>query len=222
LFCLAVLVAGASANAATITESDAFSVGTFASGASTTENLAFADFNSSLGTLTGVSVQYTVNSGAYAALEFANPFGNPGEAFSSGSVTGTLLTLANAGDGVNLATGAPFADVSVASGTILPTLYTVLPGVSSSAPITTSGSGTTAGFIGTGTQTLVLTLDGATSGATFANGTEYFVGHDGFAAGTAVVTYTYTPSPVPLPATVWLLLAGLGGFGLLNRKKLAA
>ena len=162
----ALIAAVSSANAATITESDPFSVGTLASGASTTQNLMFADFNSSLGTLTGVTVQYTVDNGAYAALEFINPFSNPSEAFSNGSVTGTLLTLANAADGVNLSTGAPFADVSVASGTILSTYYTVLAGASSTSPVTTSGSGTTADFIGAGTQTLALTLDGATSGAT--------------------------------------------------------
>src|SRR5579862_9387616 len=76
------------ATAATISYSDPFSVGVAdAGGNPDTENLTFSDFNSALGTLTGVTVQYTVNAGAYDVLAFLNTTGNLPQTFTAGSVT---------------------------------------------------------------------------------------------------------------------------------------
>ena len=218
-------VACTAATAATISYSDPFSLGVAdAGGNPDAANLTFNDFNSALGTLTGVTVQYTVNAGAYDVLAFLNTAAKPSQTFTAGSVTGESLTLTSTANGVNLSNTASFANITGATGTITSSLYSLLDGTASTSAVTTSGAASNiSSFIGTGSQTLVAEVDGATQSATFNSyGGTVFVGHDGFGAGTATVTYTYTPNPVPLPASAWLMLSGIAGLGAMIRRRCAA
>ena len=209
------------AAAATITETDALSIDTTAApGASSSESLSFAQFNTALGTLTGVAIQLEGN--ADSVLTFIN--NSPSTiAFTNGS-SSTSLQLSAAG----LATQtSPALSANTASGTMnaggsYPTFaYTYFPGSSSAVNLSGAvASGSLLGYEGVGTTSVSAAFNTASSSATFtAPGGEYFagVGGGGQASGDVIVTYTYTP--VPLPAALPLMLSGLAGLGAMTRRR---
>jgi hypothetical protein len=217
--------------AATVTETDPFSIDTTTGpGAPSSVNLTFGQFNSSLGTLTGVSVQLSGTADSVLAFINSSPTSTPftnGESTTSLSLSGTGLST--------LSTGTLDSGL-VASGTIngSPTstaaspvfAYTYFAGPHSAANLSGSvAAGSLGSYIGSGSMMLsgdVFTTAFAASSsmASFAPAASpYFtgVGGGGQASGNVLVTFTYTP--VPLPAAFPLLLSGVAAFGALARRR---
>jgi hypothetical protein len=213
------------ARAATVTETDPFSIDTTTGpGAPSSVNLSFAQFNASLGTLTGVTVQLTGS--ADAVLAFANSsttsetFTN-GESHTSLTLTGTGLSTLSSG---NLSSGLVPSGTINAGSTAGTFVYTYLPGSTSGLNLAGNvAAGSLGSYVGSGSMTLnsdvfTTAFSASSSMASFAPANSpYFigVGGGGQASGNVVVTYSFTP--VPIPAALSLLLSGVAGLGLFAR-----
>lgn len=207
------------ANADTITQSDPVLIDTTAGGSS--ESLNFDQFNSALGTLTGVSFELTGTADAVysVATNSTSAFTTTGTTSTTLQVSGTGFTPASS---PTLTAGVTDGAVnaSPSSGTFTETYF---PGSASAVDLSGSvDSGSLAAFIGAGTVAFAAEFPSATSSGSFTNpaGTFAGAGGGGQASGSLEVTYDYTP--VPLPASAWLALSGLIGLGALARKQRAA
>ena len=210
------LLAGASAQAAVISFTDSYAnVKTELNG----EQLRVDLFDSSLGTLTGVSVSFS------AAVNSAGTVTNNG----AGPEDFTVQTLVQSYDGTGVSLPTPLGNVAAMNpfSVINAQSYTALasgasdtfgPGGASSGVLDLF-TGYDASFIGAGDfgydfTTLILT--------TFAGGGGN-IGADieTYTDGTLTVEYTYTAAPTPVPEPGSLLLMGLGLVGLagIGRKK---
>jgi len=188
-------------------------------GVSAPMSYSITKFDSSLGTLTGVSFSYALDSrgsmtftanssGAVATLSASDLL----RLYLADYSTLTANALVNAtsvddnmassvGDGGDVVAGDAtslnnLSFASVYSGTLSSTLYSFLTG---------TGSAT---FMGTASQTN--TYSGPNASVNFA----------GEAKGALTVVYTYTPvSTVPEPESYAMLLAGLAAIGVVARRR---
>lgn len=190
--------------------------------------LTFAQFNSSLGTLTSITFSLDVYGQSVITVTNGDTTGSNGEADSKirfqvqdpdslltvdSSGNANLLVFPNdgetdlytlgAGDSVTLNGGSPFTDTATLAQT-------------------TSAAGILAEFTGGGTINLGLTTVTQTDLAnTGGNSTESQVTQAAM-NGVEQITYTYTAaSETPEPGTMTLFGAALLGFGLIGRKRLA-
>lgn len=170
--------------------------------------MSFQQFNSSLGTLTGVTLD--VYSDVSTAVELTN--------FNTGSNGGKILDVSL---GASMSVTAPAASTLAANGTLLVLPLSVgakAPGPSgapgqagSSDSLTLHATHSYGGadlleFIGNGSLSSQLSVTAASS--LQVNNVE--ADYDTWANGYGKITYTFTALPVPEPETYGMLLAGLG------------
>jgi hypothetical protein len=205
--------------------------------------ISFADFNSSLGTLTGVVV--TLGGSVERDLLFKNTSPNSGAAisvtdwttgFSLTGPSGVSLSAANnATPSLSAAaynTTQPGSTTAVDNGTT-----TTIGGTTfndAHLAITSGGPGTysdVATFYNTSalagqSQTITAGLSSFMGSSTFNANASLSYGATGgnnysrfatYADGLVTLQYNYTP--VPIPAAAWLFLSGVGGLGTLFRRR---
>jgi hypothetical protein len=240
---VAALAGMAAAQAATITQN--FDTGQLTTNVS--DPVSFADFNSSLGTLTSVVV--TLGGTVERDLIFKNTSPNSGATISvtdwttSFSLTGpsgvSLSAANNATPSLSVNAynaGQPGSTTPVDSGGITKiggtTFNDAHLAITSGGPGTYSDVGTfynTAALAGQ-SQTITTGLSTFMGTSTFNANASLSYGATGgnnysrfatYADGLVTLQYNYTP--VPIPAAAWLFLSGVGGLGtLFHRRKYAA
>jgi len=212
------LLAPIATQAASVTESDQFSIDTTTSSASTA-SLAFAQFDAALGTLTGVSIEFAGEADSvYQVLtNSTTSVTSTGTSTTSLQLTGSVL--ANTLSTSTLSAG---TTNGVVNANVAPNAYTVtyFPG-SQSAFDQMVSENNLAAFIGSGSLALQAGFLPFTASGSINNagspGSFSGVGGGGQASGDVVVTYDYTP--VPVPAALPLLLSGMVGFGILTGRR---
>lgn len=230
----------AAAQAATVTQ-------TFDTGQLTTnvinDPITFADFNTSLGTLTSVVV--TLGGSVERDLIFKNTSPNSGGTITvtdwttSFALTGpSNVSLSAANDATPSLTvkaynaGQPSNPTAVDNGTTTTiggtTFNDAHLAISSGGPGTYSDVATfynTAALAGQ-SQTITTGLSTFMGSSTFnadatlsygATGGNNYTRFATYADGVVTLQYNYTP--VPLPAAAWLFLSGVGGLGTLFRRR---
>gem|GEM_PF-827737 len=185
-----------------------------------------ASFDTSLGTLTGVTLGYTSN--ITAEVDIYNTYGGSSEAYAGATATVSVnLTGPDGSIVYTTAQAGPFAGAvaaadpsiglsmaALAGNTATDTSYTEVTGDLSAyeAP-----GGADVAFIATNTDGGSYTGDASSA----PDGTMFFSG-DATAGGTASVTYTYTTAthgtPVPEPATMSIFCLGLMGLRAVRRR----
>jgi len=171
-------------------------------------------FNSALGTLTGVQVTLDFTATPYATVF---TFGPP-QTFTSSDWASTTYptsppnpwTISLGSDSWSLTQPTVTTGTIYGTGQTVPTypgVLTLLGGTSASADLTAASGLDFASYTGSG----VLVFGTSGTGTYTGSGTGLFFGGGADLSGTASVTYTY--APVPEPAS--LGLAGLGGLSLM-------
>ena len=187
-------------------------------------------FDTSLGTLTGVTLDFTAN--ADLQIEILN-FASPDAPFIT-AFTGTTATVTGAGGPISTALqtvanngtlpnyGASFSQF-VAAENFLPTAS-----VSNSTSLSIASASFTQ-FETAGSGSLQYSYDDApldfTSGGTPGANPELFGGSGSITGGTLAVTYDYAAAAVPEPATWAMFIIGFGSVGFMmrgSRRKRAA
>ncbi len=194
-----------------------------------TQSVSLPQFNTSLGTLTGVDFSL------YGGITGSGTMTNNGQANANIESYHATMDISLLAPGTQL----PFdPDNSTALLTVSPQLFninsplTLAPGETYSfggnTPVTTSNSGTASlatdfqPYIGTGSLDYPLLASTGTDAIT--TGGDLQIVQNTLARAQATVTYTYDPAappppaPVPEPASAALLGAGLLGLGLLRRR----
>ena len=182
-----------------------------------TNNVAFTQFNPSLGTLVSMSVKASTAFSTYLTVT------NTGVSSSTGT-SKTDLTLNFTGADDIFGTGGPAAIDELLTTNVPFTLsggdgLTVGP-ISKSHSVSNTGitdSGILADFTGTGvvdytastyTVTDLSTANGNTSSSQVTD-----------ASGTFIITYDFAPAPAPEPSTFAMIGSGLAGLGLMIRRR---
>jgi hypothetical protein len=213
-----VILAPIATQAASVAETDQFSIDTTTSAVST-DGLTFAQFNAALGTLTGVSIEFAGDADSvYQVLtNSTTSLTSTGTSTTSLQLTGSVL--ANTLSTATLSAG---TTNGVVNANVAPNPYTItyFPG-SQSAFDQTVSENNLAAFTGSGSFALQAGFPSFTASGsintTGSPGSFSGVGGGGQANGDVVVTYDYTP--VPLPAALPLLFSGMFGFGFLTGRR---
>jgi hypothetical protein len=223
------LLAAFGAHAATQTVQGSFSLPTTSTTTSLVQNFNVAAFDTSLGTLTGVSISFA--SGSTASVQGSGYVAAVGTGTFTDTSTASFIlldgatSLIDSGIISNMYIGSMAAagvttnpaGTSVSLNGLSP--YVLSTGLGSFSGGAGSQTAYTVEFLGTGTGALpgsITSAGGLTNGST---GT-IFVGGSAAANGTLDVTYTYTAS-VPEPSTYALMLGGLGLAGFAARRRKA-
>jgi hypothetical protein len=240
IFLTAAALAGmAAAQAATITQN--FDTGQLTTNVN--DPVSFADFNSSLGTLTSVVV--TLGGSVERDLIFKNTSPNSGATISVTDWTTSFSLTGPSGVSLSAANNAtPSLSVNAynagQSGSTTPvdsggitkiggtTFNDAHLAITSGGPGTYSDVGTfynTAALAGQ-SQTITTGLSTFMGTSTFNANASLSYGATGgnnysrfatYADGLVTLQYNYTP--VPIPAVAWLFLSGVGGLGTLFRRR---
>jgi hypothetical protein len=212
-------LACASAGADVVTETGSLSIDTTTGGSSDT--LSFAQFNSALGTLTGISVELmgTANSVYSVATNSTTPFTTTG-------TSSTTLTLSGAGLN-SLSTPTLTASVTGGSVNASPSsstfVETYFPGSPSEFDLLgTVASGSLGAYIGSGSASVLAQFSNFTSSGTSTNPAGSFAGAGGGGQASGDLTVTFDYTPVPLPPALPLLLSGFAALGLLAKRRRGA
>jgi hypothetical protein len=164
-------------------------------------------FNTSLGTLTGVSL--TLNSFDVVSGEVFNPIGS---AQSYTAESATLPVMVTALDGLTAtATGSASYGAGIANAG--PFVITILPGQASAPNASASLSSGFSDYEGIAGQMFNLTVASEAGSYSIQNAGSLGGGGGGTSYGTVQVEYDFTPSPTPEPST--MALAGFGGLATL-------
>lgn len=173
--------------------------------APTTASFSLPQFNTALGTLTGVEVDFTLN--YQAVVDIVNFTGQAQSFTASSSVpidmdtpSDPSLQLVLAAYSLSNSVGSAFAETPFA-GPVQNGTFPFTPAPANFGP-----------YEGNGNNSYTLSYGNGTYSATFTpGGTGAFVGGDANSSGSAEVTYTYTAVPEP---STWSLIAVAVGAGI--------
>lgn len=240
----ALVAAGPLANAATITQTESFTLtapqvlytvtkttedatATITNNSTQTDfqDLTFNQFDSGLGTLTGVTITFSTTYGATATVTVQNNGDSSGiDFFSDASVDHALTSATGLID--------PESSLQQFSATCAAALDAGCTdsqadnGISFDTPPGGVGVAPLASFIGSGTFDLRATLSSALTprispdnGSAFADNSTFGGTLDATWNGDVTVVYTFETdgTAVPLPLSLYLLVAGLGAIALSRR-----
>ncbi len=218
---IAASLAPLATQAATLVETDPFLIDT-TTGTTSSATASFNQFNAALGTLTGVSIEFTGSADSvYSALTSSTTsVTTTGTSTTTLQLTGTgLTTLATP----TLSAGATNGVVNANTGSN-PYTVTYFPGTSSAFDLFGAvSSSSLAAYTGSGTVALQALFPNFTSSGSIntagSPGSFSAVGGGGQANGNVILTFDYTP--VPLPPALPLLLSGIAGLGLMIKRRIA-
>jgi hypothetical protein len=170
-----------------------------------TSSVLIQKFDTSLGTLTGIS--FTIVADITATVKVVN-LATTSETFTNAFTSDTVTTT---GPGGFTLSTTPTA--SVASGTVAAGALNTYPGTTGTSTGSSVYTGSFTPYEGPGSATVALGFAGgsASSGGTSPS-SDILFGGSAAAGGYVKVTYTYTPSAVPEPTSMALLGIGMTSF----------